>query len=297
MPGALPTGPVTTLKLAGPLAVAPDGLLYVVEESRQRNGGYAGIEVLVRWHGQFKVVAGDDKKGFSGDGAKAVDAELSDVTDIAFSPHGNLFIADGPRIREVATNGVIKTVAGSGRNPPAVLNGKRLLVKNGVPALRASLTDVDGLSIAFSTKGKLFIGTFNQLLRLTDNGRLDTVRTVIQSGPYRGKSLNEFEDLALNDKGDVYSSCGQQGWAIYRTTPLGTAGYIAYARREGGNCSDLQRGPGGVVYGEDGGALIRLTGDDYKISYFSAANYRVSYIFPAVFPRILRLRPRPNDLR
>ena len=61
---ALPTGSVTTLELAGPLAVAPDGLLFVVDEARH--------EVLVRLpDGTFRVVAGDGKSGFSGDGGKA----------------------------------------------------------------------------------------------------------------------------------------------------------------------------------------------------------------------------------
>ena len=58
---ALPTGPTTNLKVAGPLAVAPDGLLYVVDQTRH--------EILVRLpDDQFRVVAGDGRGGFSGDG-------------------------------------------------------------------------------------------------------------------------------------------------------------------------------------------------------------------------------------
>lgn len=273
----LPTGPSVTLEVAGPLAVGPGGLLYVVDPAEH--------EVLVRLpDGQFKVVAGDGKSGYSGDGGPAVNAELSDVSDIAFSPEGDLYLADGTRIREVNKEGIISTVAGNGKSP-RVLKGEPVLIKSGTPALAAPLGDIDGLAIAFGTRGGLYIGTFYQLLSLTTNGMLDAVRAVIRSGPVpvRGSALNEFEEIALNDQGDVYSSCGEQGWTIYDTTPQGTAGEIAYARRSGGDCSVLQRGPGGAVYGEDGRALLRLTGHDYDVSYLSAANYRVGYVFPERF--------------
>lgn len=275
--GAIPTGPIVTLGVAGPLAVGPGGLLYVVDS--------AGHEVLVRLQdGQFRVVAGDGKSGYSGDGGPAVNAELSDVSDIAFSPEGDLYLADGTRIREVNRQGIISTVAGNGKSP-RVFKGGPVLIKSGTPALAAPLGDIDGLAIAFSTSGQLYIGTFYQLLRLTANGMLDAVRAVIGSGPVpiRGSALNEFEQIALNDQGDIYSSCGAQGWTIYYTTPQGTAGEIAYARRSGGDCPVLQRGPGGAVYGEDGRALLRLTGHDYAVSYLSTANYRVSYVFPERF--------------
>ncbi len=269
--------PRVTLGVAGPLAVGPGGLLYVVDS--------AGHEVLVRLpDGRFRVVAGDGKSGYSGDGGPAVHAELSEVSDIAFSPEGGLYLADGTRIREVNRAGIISTVAGNGKSP-RVLKGEPVLITSGTPALAAPLGDIDGLAIAFSTSGELYIGTFYQLLRLTANGMLDAVRAVIRSVPVpiRGSALNEFEQIALNDTGGIYSSCGEQGWTIYYTTPEGTAGEIAYARRSGGDCPVLQRGPGGAVYGEDGRALLRLTGHDYDVSYLSTANYRVSYVFPESF--------------
>ena len=217
-----------------------------------------------------------------GDGGKAVDAELSDVSDIAFSPRGNLYLADGPRVREVNRSGIITTVAGNGGSA-GVVREKPVLIKNGTRALAAPLGDANGLSIAFNTSGELYIGTNNQLLRLTRSGRLDTVPAVVRAGPQRGKTLNQFNDVAASASGDIYSSCGWQGWAIWLTTPGGRAGFVAYARRSGGNCSVLQRGPGGAVYGELGPDLLRLTGHDYKVRYESTANYRVRYRFPEGF--------------
>jgi hypothetical protein len=259
----------TTLEVAGPLAVAPDGLLYVVDRTRH--------EVLVRRpNGQFSVAAGDGASGFSGDGGKAVDAALSEVSDIAFSPGGDLYLADGPRVREINQDGVITTVAGDGGESPQVIG-------SGTPARDAALGAGNGLSIAFSTGGDLYIGTEDQLLRLTRDGRLDPVQAVIGSGVLKGKALTGFDHVALDGAGDVYSSCGQQGWAIYRTNPKGRAGFIAYARRSGGSCSVLQRGPGGAVYGENGPDLLQLTGHDPSVRSSSTASYRVAYRFPEDF--------------
>ena len=64
-----PMGRVVSLKRSGPLAVGPNGALYVVDEQRH--------EVLVRQtNGQFRVVAGDGRDGFSGDGGPATKAAL-----------------------------------------------------------------------------------------------------------------------------------------------------------------------------------------------------------------------------
>jgi hypothetical protein len=124
----LPNGPLAALELAGPLAVAPDGLLYVADAARDR--------VLVRVpDGRFRVVAGTGKVGFSGDGGPAVRAELSGVSDLAFAPDGTLYIADGGRVRTVSRDGVIRTIAGDGGGRPP------LTISNGTPALSAPLLD------------------------------------------------------------------------------------------------------------------------------------------------------------
>ena len=84
--GVLPNGSLATLHMAGPLAVAPDGALYVTDVVG------AGVEpggdrVLVRLpDGRFRVIAGNGKVGFSGDGGPAVRAELSGVSDSCSRP-------------------------------------------------------------------------------------------------------------------------------------------------------------------------------------------------------------------
>ena len=88
--GGLPTGSLATLSVAGPLAVGANGALYVADVARDR--------ILVRLpDGRFRVVAGNGKVGFSGDGGPALGAELSKVSDLAFRPPARftLSTADG----------------------------------------------------------------------------------------------------------------------------------------------------------------------------------------------------------
>lgn len=99
------------------LAFDAHGNLYVSE--------FNGNQVtLVGADGSRTPFAGNGTAGFSGDGGRAVDAELNGPAGIAFDPSGNLFIADSGNavIREVSTGGTIVTAAGTGAagNPGAL---------------------------------------------------------------------------------------------------------------------------------------------------------------------------------
>jgi serine/threonine-protein kinase len=84
----------------------PSGALYVANVDRE--------QVLVRLpDGRFRVVAGNGKKGVSGDGGPAIDAEFLDIVDMAVGPDGSLYVVDGDRVRVVSPNGGISTVAAS----------------------------------------------------------------------------------------------------------------------------------------------------------------------------------------
>ena len=66
--------------------------------------------------GNIHTLAGNGKLGFGGDGGAATGASLSLPLDVAADTAGNVFIADtgNARIRKVAANGVISTIAGTG---------------------------------------------------------------------------------------------------------------------------------------------------------------------------------------
>ncbi len=252
-PGGRPTGAPATLSVAGPLAVGPNGALYVTDVARDR--------ILVRLpDGRFRVVAGNGKVGFSGDGGPAVDAELSGVSDLAFSPAGALYIADGGRVRVIGRDGVIRTIAGDGR---LLLH----TIANGTPALSAplGLPGIGGVQgnpaplwIALSpTTDRLYISTGHQILRLTAAGRLDTVRAVVPSGLGRGP-LNGFGPIAIDTHGNIDVSGGPWGWSIGQVAPNGIAHYVGHARGSGGSDPILQHGPNGGIYADTGDGIVRI---------------------------------------
>jgi hypothetical protein len=245
-----PMGRIVSLKLAGPLVVGPNGALYVVDEQRH--------EVLVRLpNGQFRVVAGEGKDGYSGDGGPATKAALSNVSDITFGRGGSLYIADGGRVRVVNTPGIITTIAGDGHSGT---------VANGTAALSAPLNSLS--SIAFSPSGELYLATASQLLRLAPNDKLVTVRAVVRSGPRPGKFIpGEDASIALDASGDLDVGSDYTGWSIYKVGHNGVASYLGHARRSGGDVVVLQPGPGGIVEAESASSIVRIAGNRLVTSY------------------------------
>jgi hypothetical protein len=247
----LPEGPFANLDVAGPLAVSPIGALYVADVRTER--------VLVRLsNGRFRVVAGNGKKGLTGDGGAAVDAAFVDISDLAVAPNGSLYIVDGRRIRVVNQNGVISTVAGVPGVFDQQIGTHPTPITNGTPARSVSIRQLNWSSIALSMEGQLYISTGVQLLRLHD-GELDVIRTRAVDPPYDGRPLDNLGQIAVDAHGNVDVS-GGNGWSLWQVAPDGRATVITNsgARRSGGNTSVLERAPDGVVYGEDGSTLLRI---------------------------------------
>ena len=101
-------GGSTAIDLLTPVAVAVDsaGQIYTADAS--------GIVHVYTVAGAWNVVAGTGGPGFAGDGGPAAKALLTDPRDLALDLAGDLFIADGIRIREVNLLAIIQTVAGDG---------------------------------------------------------------------------------------------------------------------------------------------------------------------------------------
>jgi serine/threonine protein kinase, bacterial len=98
---------VTTATLKGPeaLAVASDGGVLIDER--------ASNQIVEREpNGHFKVIVGNGRAGFSGDGGPATSSEINDPAAMAVSPSGTVYIADlgNDRIRSVDRTGSITTV-------------------------------------------------------------------------------------------------------------------------------------------------------------------------------------------
>ncbi len=213
-------------------------------------------QVLLRLaNGQFRVVAGNGSAGFAGDGGPATEAELSDIGAMAFAPDGDLYLADGNRVRAINREGTIRTIAGDGRSGS---------VANGTPALSAPLGTV--ASVAFSPNGDLYLTTSHyvtsQLLRLTSTGRLDTLPAVLPPGIVQmSGALNGFGSIAVDSQGNVYAASLFDGWSVFKISPDGVATYLGYARRSGGTTAVVQRGADGVIEVDDNEYILQVEGD------------------------------------
>ena len=91
------------------MAVDAAGNLYIAEFSNNRVR-------KVATNGNISTLAGNGVSGFSGDGGQATSAQLNGPQGVAVDSAGNVYIADtaNNRVRKVAANGVITTVAGNG---------------------------------------------------------------------------------------------------------------------------------------------------------------------------------------
>lgn len=85
------------------------GNLYISDSGNHR--------IRVVRGGVITTIAGSGRQGFKGDGGPALEAELNTPQKIAIAKDGSIFIADraNHRVRKVAANGVISTVAGESK--------------------------------------------------------------------------------------------------------------------------------------------------------------------------------------
>jgi uncharacterized protein (TIGR03437 family) len=153
----------TSARLSSPYRVAMDtaGNLYIADPGNNR------IRKLAP-NGIITTVAGNGNSNFTGDGGPAISASLSYAEDAVIDVYGNMFIADSGNniIRKVDLNGVITTVAGTGR---AAYSG------DGGPATQATLNLP--VSIAVDPAGDIYISDQgNNVVRKVDtNGMMSTV--------------------------------------------------------------------------------------------------------------------------
>ena len=133
------------------LAVDPNGNVYLADT------GNSSIREVTSGAGTITTVAGIGQNAFFGDTGLAANAALSFPAGVALDGSGNIFIADtkNSRIREVATNKKIKTVAGNG-----IVN----YFGDGGTAGKALIYGPEGL--ALDGAGNLYIAdTSNNLVR------------------------------------------------------------------------------------------------------------------------------------
>ncbi len=167
-------------------------------------------------------VVGDPWASFGGDGSSAAGAELSAPAGVAFDTLGNLFIPDNNRIRKVATNGIITTVAGTG----SICPGPTSPCGDGGPADDARFWDP--VATAVDTSGNLFIADYyTQRIRKVDTNGIITTLTGSNgelAGP-TGVAVDTMDNVFIADRQSNRVLKVNSSGVLSLVAGTGTAGY------------------------------------------------------------------------
>ncbi|MET9469515.1 RICIN domain-containing protein [Streptomyces sp. NPDC006544] len=191
-------GLAVAAELNCPYGVAVDstGNLYIADTDNHRVR-------QVTPDGQIRTVAGTGTPGFSGDGGPAAAAQLNSPYGVAVDGAGDLYLTDAEnhRVRRVAGDGTISTVAGTGTGG---FSG------DGGPAASAQLDFP--LGVAADTTGTLYVSDHNnhRVRRVAGDGTISTVAGTGtdgfrgDGGPAASAQLNYPFGLAVDCVGALY---------------------------------------------------------------------------------------------
>jgi len=172
--------------------------------------GHSGYPATVTWTGNWgapeeftiSTVAGNGMTGFSGDGGQATSAALNGPKSVALDSAGNLYIADqgNQRIRRVAADGTITTIAGT---------GVRGYSGDGGPAISAELNVPTSVFVEASG-AYLIADQYNNVVRLVSAaGMITTFAGSVQAYcgddiPATSACINGPLDVIADAAGNVY---------------------------------------------------------------------------------------------
>ena len=248
-------GPAVQAAVSQPfgIVVGPDDALYICE---------VGSHVIRRVDAksqQITTVAGSGRKGYSGNGQQATDAELNEPYEVRFDASGNMFFVEMQNhiVRRVdAATGVITLVAGT---------GERGFSGDGGPATAAQLNRPH--SITLDSNGNLYICDIgNHRIRTVNlqSGRISTFAgtgerkptpdgAAITGTPLNGPRALDFDGdhnlvLALREGNAIYR-LDLRGQTLHHIAGTGKSGYSGH----GGPAKAAQlSGPKGVAIASNG---------------------------------------------
>jgi sugar lactone lactonase YvrE len=202
--------PALEADLNVPLGVAVDrsGRLYIVEEDRV---------LTIAADGTIRTVAGAlYSSGYNGDNVAASSALLDSPTGIAVDGAGNVYVSDtdNQRIRKVGTDGIIRTIAGTGAEG---FGG------DGGPATAAQLGSPYGLAVG--PDGAVYVADHgnHRVRKILPDGTIITVagggENGVRVGPARNAELVEPVGLAVDASGGLLVT-DRSANRVYRVADL-----------------------------------------------------------------------------
>jgi sugar lactone lactonase YvrE len=161
------------------IAIDADGSVIVADKNNHR------VRKITR-SGEVSTVAGGAQGNSDGTG---INASFNFPTGVAIDAQGNIYVGDTGNnvIRKIATNGSVKTFAGSSSNAPSNENGT-------------------GTSARFNAPGHLSIDGFGNIY-VVDTGNKQ-VRKITPAGEVTSvfRSLNSLVGIASDKTGNIYVS-------------------------------------------------------------------------------------------
>ena len=270
-------GPATEAKLDWPSGVAVDaaGNIYIADQENERIR-------MVDTEGIIITLAGSGSYGYRGgeDGIPAVEAKLNWPTGVAVGANGHVYIADSYNnlIREVDSEGIITTIAGTGRVYGFYAEPDEDGVGDGGPATEAKLDWPIGLVV--DGEGNVYVADrgHHRIRKLTRTGGEYVISTIAGTGD----EGDEDGDGDIGDGGDAMEAQldGPRGVAvdgdgrvyiadtganrIRRIDSEGLIGTVAGGERGGDESAMTARlsVPRGVAVDADGVLYIADTGNN-----------------------------------
>lgn len=220
-------GPATSAQFRQPWGLALDGAsnLFITDIRSH-------LIRKVTAAGTISAFAGTGEMGYSGDGGKATEAALNEPAGVAVDHAGNVYIADAAnhRIRRVAPNGTISTIAGSGQPGYSGDGGPATSARLNLPA-----------DVALDQAGCLYIvDSGNHRIRVvTQSGAISTVVGNGQAGfsgdggPATRAQLDTATGVAVDNRGNLYFTDYGMGGRVREVTPAGIIRTVAGSDNEG----------------------------------------------------------------